>query len=149
MTTPYTVPYQSLGGAEGASPTEKERRLEQCMVANGWKKTNTNAVALTEPVYARIGSKKITHKGIATGYLDRTGTMKMKTESGEECVGSLRYLTNWTGDGSFRCDDGDSAKIKFQGISGFSGYGGGVTKRGLVFKFVYGVEPEDIQPYLK
>jgi hypothetical protein len=48
-----------------------------------------------------------------------------------------------------RCDDGDSARIEFQGISGFSGYGTGTTRKGNQIKFVYGVEEEEIHQYLK
>jgi len=48
-----------------------------------------------------------------------------------------------------RCDDGGSAKIEFQGLSGSGGYGAGTTSKGNRIKFVYGVEEEEIHRYLK
>ncbi len=152
---PYNVPYQNLGDAFGSlvatfdDIARKELLFEKCMVANDWKKMSLNAVALTEPVFAKVGPEMIIYEGIATGYLDRTGSIKMKNDSGNVCVGSLRYTTNWTGDGSMRCDNGDSAKIEFQGISSFSGYGAGTTSKGFQIKFVYGIEEEKIHRYLK
>lgn len=152
---PYKVPYQNLSDAFGSSVAtfediaSKELLFENCMVANDWEKTSASAVALTEPVFAKVAPEMIIYKGIATGYMDRTGTLKMKNNSGTVCVGSLRYRTNWTGDGSMRCDDGFSANIEFQGISGFSGYGTSATKKGNEIKFVYGIEEELIQEYLK
>jgi hypothetical protein len=151
----YKVPYQNLSDAFGSlvatfeDIARKELLFENCMVANGWKRLSVSAVALREPVFAKVGPQSIMYEGIATGYLDSTGTMKMKNSSGNVCVGSLRYTTNWTGDGSMRCDDGDSARFEFQGISGFSGYGTGTTRKGNQIKFVYGVEEEEIHQYLK
>ncbi len=152
---PYKVPYQNLSDAFGSSAAayediaRKELLFENCMVANGWEKKSVSAVALTEPAFARIDPEMISFKGIATGYLDRTGTIKMKNGSGNVCVASLRYTKNWTGDGSMRCGDGDSAKIEFQGISSFSGYGTATTSNGIQIKFVYGIEEEEIHRYLK
>ncbi len=45
------------------------------MVANDWGRTRVSAVALTEPAFARVGPEMIVYEGIATGYLDRTGTL--------------------------------------------------------------------------
>lgn len=151
----YKVPFQNLSNAfesSGATSEDvagKELLFESCMVANGWKKMKVSAVALTEPAFAIIGSERILYEGIATDYLDRTGSLKMKNDSGNVCVGSFRYMKNWTGDGSMRCDDGGSAKIEFQGLSGSGGYGAGTTSKGNRIKFVYGVEEEEIHRYLK
>ena len=153
--TLYKVPFQNLGDAFGSSVTSfkniarKEQLFENCMVANNWEKTRVSTVALTELVFAEAGPDLTAYKGIATGYMDRTGTIKMKNDSGQVCVGSLRYTKNWTGDGSMRCDDGFSANIEFQGISGFSGYGAAATSKGYEIKFVYGVEEEAIHQYLE
>jgi len=151
----YKVPYQNLSDAFGSlvpaseDIARKELLFENCVVAHGWKKIHVSQVALTEPAFARVGSKKINYRGVATGYLDRTGIIKMKNGSDNVCVSSLRYMTNWTGNGSMRCGNGDSAKIEFQGISGFSGYGIATISNGSQIKFVYGIEEEEIHPYLK
>ncbi len=155
ITAPYKVPYQNLSDAFGSliatddDIARKELLFEKCMVANDWVKISVSAVALTEPVIAEFGPDMIVYEGIATGHLDRTGAIKMKNDSGGVCVASLRYTANWTGDGSMRCANGDSARIKFQGISSLSGYGTGTTSKGIRIKFVYGVEEEELHRYLK
>ena len=60
----YKVPFQNLSIAFESSGTTsedvagKELLFESCMVANGWNKMKVSAVALTEPAFAIIGSRK-------------------------------------------------------------------------------------------
>lgn len=152
---PYKVPFQNLSDAFGSLAAafediaRKELLFENCMAANGWNKKSISPVALTEPAFARVGQEKISYKGTATSYLDRAATIKMKNGSGNVCVGSFRYKTTWTGDGSMRCGDGNSAIIKFQGHSMTGGYGTATTSNGIRIKFIYGIEEEEIHRYLE
>jgi|ETNmetMinimDraft_33_1059910.scaffolds.fasta_scaffold32424_2 hypothetical protein len=152
---PYQAPFQNLSAAYGSSVSafddiaRKEALFEKCMIDHDWKKISVSAVALTEPVFARVASETVSYRGIATGYLDRTGIFKMKNDAGNVCVAGLRYKTNWTGDGSMRCGNGDSAIIEFQGYSGFSGYGTATSGEGTQIKFVYGIEEEEIHQFLR
>ena len=152
---PYKVPFQNLSDAFGPlvgafeDIARKELLFENCMVANGWNKKIISPVALSEPAFARVGQEMISYKGTATTYLDRTATIKMKNGSGDVCVGSFRYKTAWTGDGSMRCGDGNNAIIEFQGHSRTGGYGTATTSNGIQINFIYGIEEEEIHRYLK
>ncbi len=104
--TPYKAPYQNLAdgffsmSAAFEEIGRKEIFIENCMVANGWTKVDEAAVALTVSVYARIGPDEEVYEGTATGYPDHTGTMKLKNATGNGCVGSFRYISDWVGNGS-------------------------------------------------
>lgn len=169
---PYENPYQSLGNAFSsmsdslANMAMKERFMDNCMVANGWKKQtkpqvsitegvalSASEVAITEPVFAKIGADEKVYKGTATGYSNRTGTMKMISPSNEVCVGNFRYTSSLGGNGTLICDHGDSASINFTKISTTSGriagYGSGTSNTGSPILFVYGIDEIEGAKYLK
>ena len=153
--TPYSNPYQNLAdafislGDTFENIAIKEQFMENCMVAKGWRRVDKNAIALTVSAYAIVGSKKAAYEGSATGYPDHTGTIKMKSADGSVCVGNFRYTHSRGGNGLVRCDDGASAKITFTAITNSSGYGSGTSNQGEVVKFVYGLEGEEKDKFLK
>jgi hypothetical protein len=152
---PYKNPYQSMGDAFGslsatfADLAAREQFLANCLVANGWRQASSTDLALTVSAFALVGEKEIAYEGSATGYPDRTGTIKMISKAGNVCVGNFRYTSAYGGTGLVRCDDGDSANVSFTAVSNSSGYGSGKSGQGEVVRFVYGMEGEDRAKYLK
>lgn len=103
--TPYRTPYQNMGDAFGNlaatfdNIARTEKYVENCMVANGWKKLSESQMALSVSVYGRVGTTSDIYEGTATGYLDGTGTMKLKNGANNVCVGTFRYITSAHGNG--------------------------------------------------
>ena len=88
--------------------------------------------------------------GEAVGYLDRTGTIEVKSvlDSADKCVGTFRYTGPETGVVQLRCDDGSEATLLFDGLGAFSGYGQGNTRRGPA-SFTFGLGPGEAASHLK
>ena len=152
--TPYRTPYQNMGDAFGNlaaafdNIARTEMFVENCMVANGWSKLSEAQMSLSVTVYGRVGSAGGIYEGTATGYPDRTGTLKLKNSANNVCVGTFRYVTSSYGTGIVRCDDGDSVETTFSALSNMSGYGSGTSKNGLPVRFVYGLEGDQRERYL-
>ena len=153
--TPYRAPYQNLADAFKLLGDTlrnigiKEQFMENCMVSKGWRRVEESKVALTVSTFAIVGSGEKTYEGSSTGYPDHTGTIKLRSTDGDICVGSFRYTSPRGGNGLVRCDDGASAEITFTAITNMSGFGSGTTDQGEVVKFVYGLEGEERDRYLK
>ena len=88
--------------------------------------------------------------GEVTGYMDRTGTIEIKSAVNEsvQCIGEFRYTGSKTGIARVRCNDGTEASIDFTSLTALSGYGFGKTSRGPA-SFTYGLTPEQSSRYLK
>jgi hypothetical protein len=87
--------------------------------------------------------------GEVVGYLDRTGTIDLKSalDPDVRCVGSFRYTGAKTGVAQVRCNDGNEAQLSFNSITALSGYGYGKSSRGPV-SFTYGLTAEQSMKYL-
>jgi hypothetical protein len=88
--------------------------------------------------------------GEAVGYMDRTGTIQIKSSVNEDirCIGEFRYTGAKTGIARVRCTDGAEASLDFTGLSALSGYGFGKSSRGPA-SFTFGLTPEQASQYLK
>jgi hypothetical protein len=87
--------------------------------------------------------------GEAVGYLDRTGTIDLRSVLDPEikCIGSFRYTGLRTGLADMQCDDGAEATLSFNALSAFSGYGYGSTPRGPA-SFTFGLNREEAASHL-
>lgn len=152
--TPYRTPYQDMGDAFGNlaaafdNIARTELFVENCMIANGWNKRSEAQMALSVAIYGKIGAASGIYEGTATGYPDRTGTLKLKNAANNVCVGTFRYISSNHGTGIVRCDDGDSVETTFSALTNMSGYGSGTSKNGLPVRFVYGLDGEQREKYL-
>jgi hypothetical protein len=152
--TPYRTPYQNMGDAFGNlaaafdNIARTEMFVENCMVANGWSKLSDTQMSLSVAIYGKVGSAGGIYEGSATGYPDRTGTLKLKNAANNVCVGTFRYISSSYGTGIVRCDDGDTVETTFSALTNMSGYGSGTSKNGLPVRFVYGLEGELRDKYL-
>ena len=152
---PYKNPYQGMADAFGSlgatlhNIEQREQFMESCMKAKGWQQIEESALSITVAAHAVLDGGKETYEGTATGYADRTGTIKMKNSAGNLCVGNFRYTHDSGGDGLVRCDDGQSAAINFTAITQTSGFGSGTSNQGKEVKFTYGLEPDQREQYLK
>jgi hypothetical protein len=88
--------------------------------------------------------------GEVTGYMDRTGTIDIKSTVNESirCIGEFRYTGSKTGIARVRCNDGTEASLDFTSLTALSGYGFGKSSRGPA-SFTYGMTPEQSSSYLK
>jgi hypothetical protein len=87
--------------------------------------------------------------GEAVGYLDRSGTIDLRSvlDPKTKCVGSFRYTGLKTGVADMQCDDGAEARLSFNALSAFSGYGFGSTPRGPA-SFTFGLDPDEAASHL-
>jgi hypothetical protein len=87
--------------------------------------------------------------GEAVGHIDRTGTIGLRSvlDPKNKCVGSFRYTGSKTGLADMRCDDGVEARLSFNALSAFSGYGYGSTLSGPA-SFTFGLSPAEAAPHL-
>jgi len=104
--------------------------------------------SVTAGVIGKVGPEGNTYRGVATGYMDRTGTIDMTNADGVRCVGGFRYTGAKTGVGELRCNDGRTADIQFNGITHVSGYGYGTVSDGSPISFTFGLSEEESKIYL-
>jgi len=90
------------------------------------------------------------YAGEAIGYLDRTGTIEIRSvlDANSRCAGEFHYTGLTSGVASMRCHDGTEAVLAFQALGLMSGYGYGETPRGSA-SFTFGLDPEDAVPHLR
>jgi len=100
------------------------------------------------PVVAIVGAEAFA--GESVGYIDGTGTIKLKGLSSpeHECGGDFHYQSDRLGVGTIRCTGGQDATFQFRALSNLTGYGFGRAKSGDV-SFAYGLTLEQARPYLK
>lgn len=87
--------------------------------------------------------------GEAVGYLDRTGTIELRSvrDDRDKCAGRFRFTGLRVGVADVRCDDGVEATLTFNALGLFSGYGIGNTLRGPA-SFTFGLSPEEATGHL-
>lgn len=99
-------------------------------------------------VFGLVGDEADLYTGTATGYLDRSGTIELKSAKGNRCSGDFAYGVGLTGQGLITCDDGQRAVIAFTGLSSMSGFGSGTSSTGRPVAFTYGLSREQSARYL-
>ena len=94
--------------------------------ANG-EEAGVRLFSVTLPVIAILHDDLFV--GEAVAYLDRTGTIQLRSvlDPKNKYVGSFRYTGPKTGVADMRSDDGAEARLSFNALSTFSGYGHGST----------------------
>jgi len=94
------------------------------------------ACSITLPVQGRVQNSTETFTGTATGYLDRSGNLRITSTKGTVCSGDFVYTSSSHGEGVFSCDDGRSGPFQFAstGMRG-TGYG---DLGGQRFTFTFG-----------
>ena len=87
--------------------------------------------------------------GQADGYLDRTGTVSVKstTDDAMRCVGSYFRAGRSGGHGSVDCSDGSHVPFRYTALTLRSGYGFGSSPRGA-FSFTFGLTLDQSLEYL-
>ncbi len=103
--------------------------------------------SISADVVGKVGDK--VYRGLATGYMDRSGTIEMTSADGSRCAGQFRYTGAKYGIGLFQCNDGHWAEIQFNAIGSASGYGYGKDDSGRAVRFAYGLPEEEAKIYLK
>jgi hypothetical protein len=103
--------------------------------------------AVREPLYAMVDGVLLA--GEAVGYWDRTGTMTVRSTLDDtlQCTGTFQYTSAKAGVAKITCNDGSSADLAFNALGALSGWGQGLTSKGLV-TFTFGMSPEAAAPYL-
>lgn len=105
-------------------------------------------LSVTLPVIAILQNELFL--GEAVAYLDRTGTIDVRAALAPEskCHGTFRYTAPNAGLADMRCDDGAAAKLSFNALTTFSGYGYGSTPVGPA-SFTFGLDAEKAASYLR
>lgn len=119
--------------------------LAGCVTSGG---ARMGLFSATAPVIGMLADDLLV--GSAKGYLDRTGTIDVKSSvrADVRCVGEFKYTGSKTGRGELHCNDGNVAEFQFNALSSLSGYGYGHSAAGP-FSFTFGLTPEDSAKYLK
>jgi hypothetical protein len=114
--------------------------------ANG-EEARMGLFSVTLPVIAILHDDLFV--GEAVAYLDRTGTIQLRSvlDPKIKYVGSFRYTGPKTGLADMRSDDGAEARLSFNALSTFSGYGYGSTPVGAA-SFTFGLNAEEAASYL-
>lgn len=100
-------------------------------------------------VYGVVGDPDDLYTGTATGYVDRSGTIELTNAKGNRCSGDFAYYAGIrAGHGLIACNDGQTATIRFVGLSSISGYGSGTSSTGNRVSFTYGLSREQSTLYL-
>jgi hypothetical protein len=97
---------------------------------------NLAACSMTLPVQGLIQSSSETFTGVATGYLDGGGDLKIVSSKGATCQGNFVYINSRQGRGIFTCDDKRTGPFEFVS-TGTRGTGTGDMSNGerLIFTF--------------
>jgi hypothetical protein len=95
-----------------------------------------SACSVTAPVTGQVSDTDETFTGSATGYMDRSGTLEIRSNKGTVCSGNFVYTSAREGEGVFRCADGRTGPFKFVS-TGMRGLGHG-TIGGKQFTFTFG-----------
>lgn len=95
-----------------------------------------SACSMTLPVSGQMEAGNETFTGTATGYADGGGTLTIVSNKGRSCTGNFVYVTHRSGQGIFKCSDGQSGPFEFVS-TGTRGTGTG-NIGGHPFTFTFG-----------
>lgn len=92
--------------------------------------------SMTLPIQGQMQNSSETFTGVATGYLDGGGDLKIVSSKGVTCKGNFVYITDRQGRGIFTCDDKRTGPFEFVS-TGKRGTGTGEMSNGdrLIFTF--------------
>ncbi|MDZ7918494.1 hypothetical protein [Rhodoferax sp.] len=92
--------------------------------------------SMTLPIRGQMQNSDETFTGVATGYLDGGGDLKIVSNKGVTCQGNFVYVTDRQGRGIFTCDDKRTGPFEFVS-TGRRGTGTGEMSNGdrLIFTF--------------
>jgi hypothetical protein len=104
--------------------------------------------SVTLPIIAIFGDDLFAGEVVAS--FARTGTIEVRSvlDATRKCTGSFRYTGRNAGAAEMQCDDGAAARLPFNGLSAFSGYGYGYTPKGPA-SFTFGLKPQEAMSHLK
>ena len=93
------------------------------------------------PVIAVLHGELFVGEAIAS--VNRKGTIDLRSvlDGKGKCFGSFRFTDAKTGVADMQCNDGSAARLSFNALSTFSGYGSGSTPNGPA-SFTFGLRPE-------
>ncbi len=98
---------------------------------------------VTVPVVGQFSSTKDDFMGSATATLS-DGTMKVQSESGLMCDGTLTRPSVASGTGTLRCSDGRTGTLVFTKSGNEGGIGFGTLSDGEKFRFAFGSEVRQV-----
>lgn len=92
--------------------------------------------SMTLPIQGQMQNSSETFTGVATGYPDGGGDLKIVSSKGATCQGNFVYVTHRQGKGIFTCDDKRTGPFEFVS-TGTRGTGVGEMSNGerLIFTF--------------
>lgn len=97
-----------------------------------------SACSLTLPVTGQFNEGGEKFRGEATGRMDGSGTITIRSTTGASCNGAFQYASSKvTGEGGFKCSDGRVGDFFFTS-KGTEGEGFGKTTDGKLFEFRFG-----------
>jgi hypothetical protein len=104
--------------------------------------------SVTLPIIAIFGDDLFVGEVVAS--IARRGNIEVRSvlDATRKCAGSFRYTELNAGVADMRCDDGTAARLQFNGLSAFSGYGYGSTPKGPA-SFTFGLKPQEAMSHLK
>ena len=91
---------------------------------------------MTLPVRGQLDDGSDSFIGTATGYLNGGGKMTLTSTHGLTCEGTFVYVTERTGQGTFKCNNNQSGPFSFVS-TGTSGTGTGRLGN-QTFSFTFG-----------
>jgi hypothetical protein len=68
---------------------------------------------MTLPVTGSSEDGRLTFSGTATGHMDGSGTITLKSNTGLRVTGDFVYVTSRQGEGTFKCSDGRTGPFRF------------------------------------
>jgi len=100
----------------------------------------SGCITITLPVVGAFKTGDEQFRGEATGRLDGTGTLTIRSERGRSCSGSYkRSSSGVTGEGRFTCTDGKTGDFYYTTHGNpNNGEGFGKTDDGDMFRFRFG-----------
>lgn len=110
--------------------------------------TAMRIMATPTTALAVVGERVLS--GEALLYTDRSGTLDLRSSSGEpalSCVGTLRYTSTTNGVVNLRCSDGLQTQLPYTALTEASGQGRG-RAGALNVSLTYGLDPEPARAWL-
>lgn len=100
----------------------------------------------TAPVVGQFLATKDEFMGEASAAMHGTGTLRMRTQSGVSCSGTLERSSSLvSGEGELQCSDGRKGSFVFTKTNEMGGTGFGNLSDGEKFRFLWGNEVKRVR----